>query len=114
MRKVGGARRGLNLWLWQRASAVLMALFIPAFSVYAVAAGPHDFASWRALFAPLAIRIGVLLFAAALLLHAWIGLREVFMDYVHPMALRLSLYFLFAALYFGCMIWTADILWSIA
>lgn len=113
MRNVGGARRGLNLWLAQRASAVLMALMLPVFLVGAVLAFPLDYDTWWRLFLPLPMKLAVLLFAAALLTHAWIGLREILIDYVHPMALRLPLYFVFAVLYLACFIWTGDILWSI-
>jgi len=113
MRNVGGARRGLNLWLWQRASALLMAILLPAFLIVVLANGPFDFASWRELFTSISARIAVFLFMAALLIHAWIGMREVFIDYIHPMALRLPLYFLFACAYLATLAWTADILWSL-
>lgn len=113
MRNVGGAHRGLNMWLVQRASAVFMAVFLPVFLIYAAAAGPMDHAVWRGLFAPVLVKVASLLFVAALLLHTWIGLREIFIDYLHPMAIRLPLLFLFAALYLGCLVWAADILWSI-
>jgi succinate dehydrogenase / fumarate reductase membrane anchor subunit len=114
MRTVGGAHRGLGLWLAQRASAVVMVIYLPVFLAYALAAGPLDYLAWRGLFAPLAVKLASLLFAGALLLHAWIGLREVFIDYVHPLILRIPLLFLFGVLYLGCMAWTADILWSVA
>ncbi len=113
MRTAGGAHRGLGPWLWQRACALWMALFLPAFMLWALAQGPLDYPAWRGLFEPLAAKVGVLLFVAALLLHAWIGLREVLIDYLHPLALRLPLYFLFALLYAGCLIWAADILWRV-
>ncbi|WP_165873551.1 succinate dehydrogenase, hydrophobic membrane anchor protein [Parasulfuritortus cantonensis] len=113
MKTVGGARRGLGLWLAQRASAVVMALYLPAFLAYAWASGPLDYPGWRALFAPLASKVAGLLFVAALLLHAWVGLREICIDYVHPLALRLPLLFLFALAYLGCLAWAADILWSV-
>jgi succinate dehydrogenase / fumarate reductase membrane anchor subunit len=113
MRHVGGARRGLDMWLMQRASAIYMALFLPVFLVLFLAAGPMDFEVWRGLFAPLAMKVGGLLFVAALLTHAWIGLREIFIDYVHFLAPRLVLYFAFGALYLGCLIWAVDILWSV-
>jgi succinate dehydrogenase / fumarate reductase membrane anchor subunit len=113
MRNVGGAHRGLNMWLVQRASALIMALYLPGFLVYALVAGPLDFAAWHGLFVPLAVKVSSLLFIAALLVHAWIGLREIFIDYVHPMTIRLPLLFLFGTLYLGCLIWAADILWGV-
>jgi succinate dehydrogenase / fumarate reductase membrane anchor subunit len=120
MRRVGGAHRGLDMWLLQRASAVYMALFLPLFLILGVAcapiAGSLDYAAWHGLFRPLAMKVVSLLFVAALLVHAWIGLREIFIDYLHCtrcLMLRLVLYFAFAVLYLACLVWAADILWSV-
>ncbi|MEW5786898.1 MAG: succinate dehydrogenase, hydrophobic membrane anchor protein [Pseudomonadota bacterium] len=113
MRQVAGARRGLDMWLVQRASAVYMAVFLIVFLALALTAGPLDYAAWRGLFAPLAMKVAGLIFVAALLAHAWIGLREIFIDYVHFLVARLALYLAFAALYLGCLIWAVDILWSV-
>lgn len=114
MKTVSGSHGGLILWLLQRASALVMALYLPAFLAYVLMAGPLDFVVWHNLFAPLAVKVASLLFVAALLSHAWIGLREIFIDYLHPMALRLPLLFLFAVFYLGCLVWAADILWVLA
>lgn len=113
MRRVGGAHRGLDMWLLQRASAIYMALFLVAFLVLFLASGPMNFETWRGLFAPLAMKVAGLLFVAALLAHAWIGLREIFIDYVHFLVPRLGLYLAFGVLYLGCLAWTVDILWSV-
>lgn len=116
MRRVGGAHRGLDMWLVQRASAVYMALFLPIFAVVMLTSWPLDFAVWYDLFVPVGMKIAVLLFVIALLLHAWIGLREIFIDYLHCercLMLRLGLYFLFATVYLGCLVWAIDILWSV-
>ncbi|MGQ9685584.1 MAG: succinate dehydrogenase, hydrophobic membrane anchor protein [Thiobacillaceae bacterium] len=114
MRRAGSARRGTGMWLLQRASAVLMALWLPSLLVYILSQGPRDYASWRALYAPWMVKVAVLLFVAALLVHGWIGLREILIDYVHPLTLRLLLYLVIAVVYLGCLIWAADILWRLA
>lgn len=117
MRRVGGAHRGLDMWLAQRASAVYMALFLPIFALFLLTAGPLDYAAWLGLFTPVAMKVAALLFVIALLVHAWIGLREIFIDYLHCarcLMLRLGLYFFFATLYLGCLVWAIDILWSVA
>jgi succinate dehydrogenase / fumarate reductase, membrane anchor subunit len=116
MRRVGGSHRGLDMWLLQRASAVYMALFLPIFLICALCAGPLDYAAWRGLFVALPMKLAAFLFVAAMLAHAWIGLREIFIDYLHCVRctlLRLALYFAFAVLYLACLVWTADILWSV-
>lgn len=114
MRIAAGARRGTGTWLLQRASAVLMAVWLPSFLVYVLSQGPHDYASWRALFTPWMVKVAVLLFVAAMLVHGWIGLSEILIDYVHRLTLRLPLYLAFAVLYLACLIWAADILWRLA
>ncbi|NWG87462.1 MAG: succinate dehydrogenase, hydrophobic membrane anchor protein [Hydrogenophilaceae bacterium] len=113
MPHVAGAHRGLDIWLIQRASAVVLAIVLPAFLIYAACQPTLDYASWRSLFEPLFVKVGALLFVAALLVHAWIGLREIFIDYVHHLGLRLALYFGFGVLYLGCLIWAVDILWGV-
>ncbi|MCP5277130.1 MAG: succinate dehydrogenase, hydrophobic membrane anchor protein [Thiobacillus sp.] len=113
MRRAGGAHRGLDMWLMQRASAVYMALFIPVFIVLAACASPLDHAAWRTLFVPLYMKLGMLIFVLSLLVHAWIGLREIFIDYVHFLALRLALYFAAWTAYAACLVWAVDILWSV-
>lgn len=113
MRHVGGSHRGLDMWLLQRASAVYMAAFLVVFLILFLASGPMDFTAWRGLFAPTAMKVGTLVFVAALLVHAWIGLREIFIDYVHFLVLRLALYLALGTLYLGCLVWSVDILWSV-
>lgn len=117
MRNVGGARRGLTIWLVQRASAVVMAVYLPLFALYAWMTREPGFYGWVDLFDPLPAKLATLLFFAALLSHAWIGMREIVIDYVHCprcLGLRLLLHFGFAVLYLGCLIWAADILWTLA
>lgn len=117
MRGVGGARRGLDIWLLQRASAVVMLLYPPLFVVHALLHGSPGYAGWRALFLPLGAKVASLLFVAALLLHAWIGMREVVIDYLHCrrcLLPRLLFYLGFGVSYLACLLWTADILWGVA
>jgi succinate dehydrogenase / fumarate reductase membrane anchor subunit len=111
MRHVGGARRGLDMWLLQRASALYMALFLPIFLILPDRRF-HDFAVWRGLFVPTAMKVGGCC-SSRPAAHAWIGLREIFIDYVHFLVPRLALYLVFRALYLGCLVWAVDILWSV-
>lgn len=113
MPHVAGAHRGLDIWLLQRASALVLAIGPPAFLIYAASQPALDYAGWRSLFLPLPAKVGGLLCIAAVLLHAWIGLREIFIDYVHHLGLRLMLHFAFGVLYLGCLVWAVDILWGV-
>ncbi len=112
MRHAGGARSGLTIWMLQRISAVWMVLVAP-FIAWVFLAGPSEYAAWVALFQPLYAKLVALLTVAALLVHAWIGLREVMMDYVQIMVLRLPLLFAFLMGGLLCFGWAAHILWSL-
>ncbi len=92
MKSASGSHTGTGTWLVQRATAVLLALALPGLLLYFLVALPTDFAGWQALFAPLLPRVLILLCGAALALHAWVGMRDIFMDYVRPTGLRLALY----------------------
>jgi succinate dehydrogenase / fumarate reductase membrane anchor subunit len=107
-----GAHTGTGTWLVQRATAAALALALPVLIVYFLAALPADFAGWQALFAPLWLRVLTLLAVTALALHAWVGMRDIFMDYVHPTGLRLALYLAVIATLAGSVAWLAAVLWS--
>ena len=88
---VVGARYGLRDWIGQRATAVLMAFYTLVLLVLLVVKAPKNYFEWFALFSPLWMKIATLLFIASVLYHAWVGMRDIYMDYIKPTAIRLSL-----------------------
>lgn len=114
MRPATGSHTGTGTWLVQRATAVGLALVLPVLVFYFLAAAPADFSAWQALFAPLWLRLLMLLAAAALALHAWVGMRDILMDYVHPTMLRLALYLAAIVTLAGSVAWLAAVLWGAA
>ncbi len=82
---------GLRTWLIQRLSAVYMLLFVVFFAIYFIANIPSSFLEWRVMMANNFIAITTTLFFLSLLTHAWVGMRDVIMDYVHIDSLRLTL-----------------------
>lgn len=114
MKSATGSHTGTGTWLLQRATAVALALALPGLTIYLLAALPLDFAGWQALLAPLWTRVLMLLTAVALALHAWVGMRDIFMDYVHPTVLRLALYLAVIVTLAGSVVWLAAILWGAA
>jgi len=113
MRRGAGAHLGTGAWLAQRATAVALALLLPLLLARVFAALPVDYDGWRALFAPGWVRVALLLTAAVLTLHAWIGLHDILMDYVKPVALRLVLYFAVIAVLAGSAAWLLVALWRL-
>jgi succinate dehydrogenase / fumarate reductase membrane anchor subunit len=53
-----------------------------------------------------------MLFVVSLLYHAWVGVRNIFMDYIKPVGLRLTLHVLviLALAWYGA--WAVQILWG--
>ena len=52
---------------------------------------PQGHAQWQALMHAPAVALATGLAFGALLLHAWVGARDVLMDYVKPLPLRIGL-----------------------
>jgi succinate dehydrogenase / fumarate reductase membrane anchor subunit len=82
----------MRAWLLQRLSA----LYLLGFLIWAVIAvltrpAPWDYAAWRAFVLAPGVSVAILVLFATLLLHAWIGVRDVILDYVHPSGVRLAL-----------------------
>ncbi len=107
-----GAHYGTRGFLVQRFTAVVMAVYTLALLVCLLVEGPHSYADWKALFGGTFMRVGTLLFVVALLWPAWIGSRAVFMDYVKPMGLRLTLQFVVVVVLLFYLVWAATILWA--
>ena len=57
------------------------------------------------------MRVATLLFAASLAWHAWVGVRDILMDYVQPVGVRLTLQVIVLLTLAGYMGWTIQVLW---
>lgn len=101
---------GLRSWLLQRISAAYMALFIVYLVVYFVLRAPASHSAWQGWLSHPAVSVASAGFLLALLLHAWIGMRDVVLDYVHPVAVRLLVLTLIAIVLLGCGLWGLRVL----
>ena len=110
MRSATGSHTGTGTWLVQRATALMLAVAVPGLIVLFVAAWPDDFSAWQALFAPRSSRVLIWLTGAAMALHAWVGMRDILMDYVHPVGVRLALYLAVMITLAASVAWLAAIL----
>jgi len=45
--------------------------------------------------------------------HAWVGVRDIWMDYVRPVAARLVLQILTIGWLIGCTGWAVQVLWRL-
>ena len=109
---VTGAHYGLRDWLVQRVTAVVMAVYFLLLAAVLLISPPHDHAAWKVLFSEQWLRIASFLFFVSLCWHAWIGMRNILMDYVHATGTRLTLQMLVILSLLFYAVWSADILWS--
>jgi succinate dehydrogenase / fumarate reductase, membrane anchor subunit len=102
---VSRAAQGLHAWLLQRVTAVYLAVYLLAMSASLLIRGVADYSAWRARFGEPWTGVLTAIFAMAVLLHVWVGIREVLIDYVHAVWLRLSLLAVFGLVLFGSLLW---------
>jgi len=81
------ASSGLRSWLIQRLTAVYIVFFMVVFT-FVWGGQPITFEAWRLWVAHPAANIALLIFIFSLLMHAWIGGRDVVIDYVKSVAMR--------------------------
>ena len=110
-RLVVGAHYGLRDWLAQRVTAAIMAVYSVIVAGIVFINTPLSYPVWRDLFAQGWMRVATLLFAASLAWHAWVGVRDIVMDYVKPDGVRLTLQIFTLLLLAAYVAWTIQILW---
>ncbi len=101
---------GLRPWVIQRVSAVYILIFILYVTYCFFSADTIAFTSWRAwLYNPFNTTV-VGIFVIALLFHAWIGMRDVVLDYVHNIMLRIFILAILVGVLIGSGLWVFRIL----
>ena len=110
-RIVTGARYGLRDWLAQRITALIMAVYSVIVVSVLLSAKPISYGVWRDLLSQGWMRVATLLFIASLAWHAWVGVRDILMDYIKPAGPRLALEVLVLLTIAAYVGWTIQILW---
>ena len=112
-RLVVGAHYGVGNFLLQRLTAVVLTAYTLFMLLLVLSGGPLGYDGWAAMFVPLWMKIVTLVALLALLYHAWIGVRDIWMDYVKPTWVRLSLQTLTVLWLVFCAVWSVQILWRV-
>ena len=112
-RIVVGAHYGFRDWLSQRVTAVLMALFTLAVIVQVLLPGAMGYDKWAGIFSAQWMKVLTFVAVIALLFHVWVGMRDVWMDYVKPVAIRLALQVFTIVWLVGCAGWAIQVLWRL-
>jgi succinate dehydrogenase / fumarate reductase membrane anchor subunit len=113
-RLVVGAHYGLRDWLAQRVTAALMALFTVLLLAQVIfSKGPIGYDQWARIFSSQWMKVLTFTVILALLLHVWVGMRDIWMDYIKPVWLRLSLQVFTIVWLVACAGWGIQVLWRV-
>ena len=113
-RVVTGAHYGLRDWLAQRVTAALMALFTLLVLLQIILSrGPMGYEKWAGIFSPQWMKALTFVVIVALLYHAWVGMRDIWMDYIKPVGLRLALQVFSIVWLVACAGWAIEALWRL-
>ncbi len=113
-RIVVGAHYGLRDWLSQRVTAGLMAIFTAIVIVQLLSvSGEIGYQQWAGIFAAQWMKVLTFVVIAALAYHVWVGMRDIWMDYVQLVAVRLLLQVFSIVWLVGCAGWAIQVLWRL-
>ena len=112
-RLVVGAHYGFADWLVQRVTGGLMALFTLVLGAQLLFGGPLGYNRWAGIFASQWMKVLTFVVIVSLAWHAWVGMRDIWMDYVKPVGLRLTLHLFTIVWLVGCAGWAVQVLWRL-
>ncbi|MFN3375465.1 MAG: succinate dehydrogenase, hydrophobic membrane anchor protein [Burkholderiaceae bacterium] len=113
-RTVVGAHYGLRDWLSQRVTAVLMALFtVMVLAQVLLTSGPIGYDRWASIFSAQWMKVLTFSVIVGLAWHVWVGMRDVFMDYIKPVGVRLAFQVFTIVWLVGCAGWGIQVLWRL-
>lgn len=117
-RLVVGAHYGVKDFIAQRVTGVILVIYTVILGIMCLLTPSFTYENWVNLFnfrwggLP-AGQILATLAVLATTYHAWIGVRDIWMDYVRAAGLRLFLQILTILWLLGAVVYAANILWSL-
>lgn len=103
----------LKDWLAQRVTALFIALYTVVLLVKFFAAKNISYIGWAGMFAQSWFKLATLLAFLSLLYHAWVGMRDIWMDYIKPTGVRRFLEAFTVIWLIACVGWAVQILWRV-
>ena len=104
---------GLRAWFVQRVTAVYVGLFVVYLLVHFAVDAPDSFEDWHGWMRQPGVLVSWALLFAALLLHAWVGGRDVVLDYVHSTPVRLVVLVTLALFLLAQGFWALHVLFGV-
>ena len=112
-RLVVGAHYGLRDWLSQRVTALILSAYTLILLVAGLSTSEPGYYGWAGLFAQTWMKVFTLVAFLAFVYHVWVGIRDLWMDYVDPVGVRLLLQVFTIVWLMGCLVWAIDVLWRV-
>lgn len=101
---------GFGAWVLQRITGIYLIFLFPYLLMYFLFTPPADIDEWRSWIAQPIISIALSLGLLSMLLHAWVGVRNIYIDYVRSLSLRVSLLTLTAFGLLACGMWGTQLI----
>ncbi len=101
---------GFRAWVFQRISAVYLGLYILFLCWHFIFFAPASYVEWKDWVASPGINLSLLFFTFFLLFHAWVGTRDIIIDYVHPLMIRVVVLTVLAIGLIGSGLWIVKFL----
>lgn len=109
-----GAHYGLRDWMMQRITALIMAAFtLVLVARVLLVSGPIGYVQWAGIFQPQWMKSLTFVTIVALCWHTFAGMRDIFMDYIKPIPLRLVMHIGMIVWLIGCAGWAIQVLWRL-
>ena len=112
-RHLTGAHYGLRDWLVQRVTAIIILVYVMAMLAFLLFAAEASFNGWKMLFSQSWVKVLTTVSMLALLWHAWIGMRDIWMDYIKPASIRIVMHTLTLLWLVGSLTYMIKVVWSV-
>lgn len=104
---------GMRIWLSQRITAMVMMIYLFAMLIAWIVLKPVGYEAWIAFTSSIFFIVPTYVCFFCLVIHAWVGVRDVLRDYVFNQRLRGWLQVLVDMCLVAYLIWMFIIFWSI-
>jgi succinate dehydrogenase / fumarate reductase membrane anchor subunit len=90
-----------------------MALFTLVLLLQLIFGGKLGYERWAGIFSQQWMKVLAFVTIVSLAIHAWVGMRDIWMDYIKPMGIRLLLQVFTIVWLVGCAGWAVQVLWRL-
>lgn len=97
--------QGMRAWLLQRLTAIYIAIFLLSLFSWMIATSPLNYVHWHGLFSQSFMLVATIIFYLSLFIHAWVGIRDILVDYINHSVIRFILLIGLALSLSGMTLW---------